>query len=147
LAALYRGGILHDIGKIAMPDSILMKPGKLTTEEFEVMKGHTMIGERLCGGLRVLARVRPIVRSHHERLDGSGYPDGLGGADVPKLAQIIGIVDVFDAITTWRPYKEAKSIVEAIETLESEVQRGWRDRSLVREFVALVRDGEHLKNV
>jgi putative two-component system response regulator len=141
LAALHRGGFLHDIGKIAMPDAILQKPGALTPDEYARMKTHSVVGERLCGTLRVLARVRPIVRHHHERLDGSGYPDGLCGDQIPKLAQIIGVVDVFDALTTWRPYKEPVSAAEALRELEREAARGWRDPMLVREFDALVRSG------
>ena len=103
ITALVRGGFLHDIGKVGVPDAILLKAGRLTPPEYEVMKRHTAIGERLCGELRALRRVRPIVRHHHERLDGSGYPDGLRGDAIPLVAQIIGIVDVFDAITTSRP--------------------------------------------
>src|SRR5205085_6779050 len=79
LATLRRGGILHDIGKVGIPDSVLLKAGPLTADEYDVMKTHTLIGHRLCGELRSLRSVRPIVRSHHERLDGSGYPDGLAG--------------------------------------------------------------------
>jgi CheY-like chemotaxis protein len=100
VAALARGGILHDVGKIGIPDAVLLKPGPLTAEEFELIKQHTTIGERFCCGLGSLTSVRPIVRHHHERLDGSGYPDGLRGDATPLLAQIMGIVDVFDALTT-----------------------------------------------
>ena len=106
-SALDRGGYLHDVGKVGIPDAILLKPGRLTPEEFAVMQQHTVIGDRLCGELRSLRSVRPIVRHHHERLDGSGYPDGLRGDAIPLLAQIIGIVDVFDAITTNRPHMAA----------------------------------------
>jgi putative two-component system response regulator len=135
LVALTKGGYFHDIGKIAIPDSILLKPGKLTPEEFERMKQHTVIGERLCGDLRALHDVRPIVRHHHEHLDGSGYPDGLSGDDVPLLAQIIAIVDVFDAITTDRPYRLALSKQTAFTALRDEVARGWRDAELVETFI------------
>ena len=93
-----------------------------------------MIGDRLCGNLRVLHRVRPIVRHHHERLDGSGYPDGLSGDAVPLLAQIISIVDLYDAMTTTRPYRRAMSRAEALEELNNEVRRGWRRRDLVDAF-------------
>ncbi len=137
IAALHRGGFLHDIGKVGIPDGILLKPTALTAEEYEVMKQHTLIGDRLCGELRSLRRVRPIVRHHHERLDGSGYPDGLGGSQIPLLAQIMGIVDVFDALTTARPYKSAVSAARAYEALEIEVRRGWRHLDLVRRFVQL----------
>jgi putative two-component system response regulator len=141
IAALQRGGVLHDIGKIAIPDAILNKPGPLTDAEYARMKEHAEIGDRLCGNLRVLARVRPIVRHHHERLDGSGYPDGLQGAAVPKLAQIIGVVDVFDAMTTARPYKPALPVANAVEQLRVEVERGWRDARLVDAFIELIGGG------
>jgi putative two-component system response regulator len=135
---LRRGGILHDVGKVALPDSVLIKPGPLTPDEVHVMRQHTVVGDRLCSSLRSLARVRGIVRHHHERLDGSGYPDGLSGDAVPFLAQIIGIVDVFDALTTVRPYKGAFSLGDAVIELEREVARGWRRADLVRPFVAMV---------
>lgn len=139
LAALERGGMLHDIGKVAIPDSILLKPSPLTREEFEQMKLHTIIGDRMCSELRLLRNVRPIVRHHHERLDGTGYPDGLRGRNVPLLAQIIGIVDVFDALTVVRPYRQPLSRTNAFEELEAEARRGWRDAALVGEFIALCR--------
>jgi putative two-component system response regulator len=135
VAALSRGGTLHDIGKIGVPDAILLKPAPLTTEEFEQMKLHTIIGDRICSELRLLRRVRPIVRHHHERLDGSGYPDGLRGSEVPLLAQIIGVVDVFDALTTVRPYKPALTADQAFEELHREARKGWRDAALVDELV------------
>jgi putative two-component system response regulator len=141
LAALHRGGYLHDIGKIAVSDAILMKPGPLTPAEYDLMKEHAVVGERLCGTLRALTRVRPIVRHHHERLDGSGYPDGLRGSDVPFLAQIVGIADVYDALTTIRPYKPAFSHDVALEQLDREVTLGWRDRALVDEFTAALQSG------
>ncbi len=137
VAALARGGYLHDIGKVGIPDAILLKPGRLTRAEYDVMKLHASIGDRLCGELRSLRRVRPIVRHHHERIDGSGYPDGLRGDAIPLLAQITGIVDVFDALTTARPYKEALSIAAACDELRDEVSRGWRRSDLVEVFIDL----------
>jgi putative two-component system response regulator len=139
--ALERGGILHDVGKIGLPDGILLKPGPLTAGEFETMKQHTVIGDRLCSELRLLRAVRPIVRHHHERLDGSGYPDGLSGGDVPLLAQIMAVVDIFDALTTARPYKQAHGAPRAFEELTAEARRGWRDAALVDELVALHAEG------
>ena len=137
LSALARGGFLHDIGKVGVPDAILLKPGRLTPEEFAVMRQHTVIGDRLCGELRSLRRVRPIVRHHHERLDGSGYPDGLRGDAIPLLAQIIGVVDVFDALTNERPYKVALPIDWAYQELIRETERGWRSRELVDALIRL----------
>jgi putative two-component system response regulator len=139
IAALERGGFLHDIGKVGIPDQILLKPGRLTEREFAEMKQHTVIGDRLCGELKSLRRVRPIVRYHHERLDGTGYPDGLKGRSVPLLAQIMGIVDVFDALTTERPYKSALPAERAYEELVIEADRGWRDSALVQALIGLGR--------
>lgn len=136
LAVLGRGGYFHDIGKIALPDAILLKPDALTPYEFERVKEHPVVGDRLCGDLRSLHRVRTIVRHHHERLDGSGYPDGLSGDDIPLLAQIIGVVDVYDAMTTTRPYRAARSSEQALEELAREVKRGWRRPDLVEAFTA-----------
>jgi putative two-component system response regulator len=140
-ATLRRGAYFHDIGKVAIPDALLLKPGPLTAEEYGRMKQHTIIGERLCQDVRVLRPVRSIVRSHHELLDGSGYPDGLRGDAIPILAQVIGIVDVFDAITRARPYKPALSHDVACRELERDVQRGRRAASLVDVWVSLVRGG------
>jgi putative two-component system response regulator len=141
LAALHRGGFLHDVGKVGVSDALLLKPTRLSPSEYEQVKQHPVIGDRLCGELRSLRRVRPIVRHHHERLDGSGYPDGLGGDSIPLLAQIMGIVDVYDAATTDRPYKPAKPPERAYEELLSEADKGWRRRDLVEAFIALCRSG------
>jgi putative two-component system response regulator len=119
-----------------------LKKGKLTPEEYEVMKGHAVTGDRLCGDLKLLRLVRPIVRYHHERMDGSGYPDGLTGDASPLLAQIMGIVDVYDALTTDRPYRGALSSEAAVAELESEAQRGLHRAELVREFATACRHGE-----
>jgi putative two-component system response regulator len=134
LVTLERGGYFHDIGKIAWPDAILQKTTALTPEEYAKVKEHPVIGDRLCGDLRVLHPVRPIVRHHHERLDGSGYPDGLAHDAVPLLAQIIGVVDVFDALTTDRSYHRAVSPEAAFAILREEVTRGWRSADLVDAF-------------
>ena len=106
LTALYRGGYLHDIGKIGIPDAILFKRGPLTSEEWEVMRSHPVRGEEICRPMRSLAPVLPIIRSHHERWDGSGYPDGLAGEDIPLLARILQVADIYDALTSERPYKQ-----------------------------------------
>ena len=141
LQVLERGAYLHDIGKIGIPDALLLKPGRLTTDEYARMKSHTVIGDQLCGQSRLLGRIRPIVRHHHERLDGSGYPDALEGDDIPLLAQIIGIVDVFDALTTDRPYKPASTVRAAHEELRREASRGWRHPDLLDVFIRLTLDG------
>ena len=137
VAALFRGGYLHDVGKVGIPDELLLKTGRLSESEYRRIKDHPVIGDRLCGELRSLRQVRPIVRHHHERLDGSGYPDGLQGDAIPLLAQIMGIVDVYDAITTTRPYKPAATAEHAYDELMREVARGWRSRELVEAFIAL----------
>jgi putative two-component system response regulator len=141
LQSLGRGGYFHDIGKISLPDSILLKETALTPLEFERVKEHPVVGDRLCGDLRALHRVRPIVRHHHERLDGSGYPDGLRGDDIPLLAQIIGVVDVYDAMTTTRPYRIALAAEVALAELEQAVHRGWHRADLVEAFIATRRSG------
>ncbi len=141
IAVLHRGGFLHDIGKVGVPDAVLFKPGPLAAEEYERIKQHTVIGDRLCGELRSLQRVRSIVRHHHERLDGSGYPDGLTGDVIPLLAQIMSIVDIYDALTTARPYKPAFPSAQAYEEMRREAKKGWRRTDLVEAFIALVGDG------
>ena len=141
LKVLRLGGYLHDVGKIGIPDSVLQKPGKLTEAEFEVMKGHSIIGERLCGNLRSLQAVRPILRSHHERLDGSGYPDGLRGDEVPLLAQIVSIADGYDAMTTTRPYRKSLPAEHAYRELRIEAVKKVRNPVLVESFIALAQEG------
>jgi putative two-component system response regulator len=138
LAALTAGGVLHDIGKVGIADAILLKPGRLTEAEYDEMKRHTLIGDHLCGTLKSLRAVRPIVRHHHEHFDGSGYPDGLRGDATPLLAQIMGMVDVFDALTSARPYRPALTLVDACRALEEEAARGWRNPDLVQRFLPLV---------
>lgn len=141
LNALHLGGYLHDVGKIGIPDSILLKPSPLTAEERRIMEGHTVIGETLVAELRSLERVRVIVRHHHERMDGSGYPDGLAGAAFPIEAQIMSIVDGFDAIVTDRPYRAARTDQQACNELVAEAACGWKDPALVQEFITLVENG------
>lgn len=120
---------------------MLLKPGPLTPDEYEVIKQHTVVGDRLCGELRSLRNVRPIVRHRHERLDGSGYLDGLREEAIPLLAQIMGIVDVFDALTTDRQYRAALPFARAAEDLRLEVARGWRCGDLVAAFLDQVDRG------
>src|SRR3982074_1823806 len=141
LVALRRAGIVHDVGKIAIPDAILLKPGRLTPEEWRIIREHSVIGERICAPLKSFRHVLPIIRHHHEKLDGSGYPDGLQGAAIPVTARVLQIVDVYDALTTDRPYKKAFSITDALQTLKQEVAKGWWDPHIFDQFERLVRNG------
>ena len=134
---LRRAGYLHDIGKIGIPDAVLLKPGRLTDEEWTVMRTHVEIGVNICSPLRSLRAVLPVIRHHHEHQDGSGYPDGLKGDEVPLLARIFQIVDVFDALTNDRPYRKAVSPREAIEIIRKETREGWWDHRVVDEFATL----------
>ena len=138
ITALRRAGIVHDVGKIAVPDAILLKPGRLTEEEWKVVRQHPVVGERICAPLKSFRLVLPIIRHHHEKLDGSGYPDGLRGDAIPITARVIQIVDVFDALTTDRPYKKAFSTADALQTMREELAKGWWDRSIFEEFERLV---------
>lgn len=138
ILALQRGGYLHDIGKISIPDRILFKAGPLTKEEWDVMKSHPERGERICANLRSLASVLPIIRSHHERWNGSGYPDGLAGSDIPLLAQVLQLADIYDALTTARPYKRAFTSEEAVGIMRDETAKGWRDPELMKVFSDLL---------
>ena len=137
LLALYRGGYLHDIGKVGIPDSILFKPGKLTPQEWFVMRSHTTRGVDICRHLRSLDSVVPIIRHHHERWDGSGYPDGLRGEQIPLMARVLQIADIYDALTSPRPYKQAFSPAKALRVIRDETDRGWRDPAVVRLFGTL----------
>ena len=138
LVALHRGAFLHDVGKVGTPDVILLKPGRLTQSEREMMQQHTVIGYRLCGEMRSLEDVRPIVRHHHERPDGTGYPDQLAGDRIPLLARILNVVDSYDALTTERAYKAALSPAEAFRELREEAAKGWKFPALVEELKAAV---------
>jgi putative two-component system response regulator len=142
LVALRRGGVIHDLGKVGVPDHIVQKPGPLSAEEWVLMKKHPEIGERICQPLRSFGLVLPIIRHHHEKMDGSGYPDGLKNGAIPLLARILTTVDVYDALTTDRPYRAALSPDQAFEIIGGEVQRGWWDGDLVTEMQGLVRETE-----
>ena len=138
LIALRRGGIIHDIGKVAVPDQILLKPGPLTPEERKVMQRHTVVGAGICSPLKSFRSVVPIIRHHHEKIDGSGYPDGLKGDAVPLTARILQTVDIYDALTTDRPYRKAMAPDRALGLMREEVKRGWWDGALVDELEAMV---------
>jgi cyclic di-GMP phosphodiesterase len=137
LLALYRGGYLHDVGKVGIPDSILFKPDKLTGSEWVIMRSHSARGEEICRHLKSLGPVLPIIRHHHERWDGSGYPDGLVGEQIPQLARILQIADIYDALISPRPYKPAFSPEAALHLIEEETRRGWRDPEIVDLFFRL----------
>jgi putative two-component system response regulator len=134
LMAIYRGGYLHDIGKVGIPDSILFKPGKLTAEEWVVMRSHSARGEDICRHLESLRPVLPVIRHHHERWDGSGYPDNLKGEQIPLTARVLQVADIYDALTSPRPYKPALPAAQALRILEEEAGRGWRDPKVVKTF-------------
>ncbi|HEU4927229.1 MAG TPA: HD-GYP domain-containing protein [Vicinamibacterales bacterium] len=136
LRALEAAALLHDVGKIGIPEHILNKPGKLTTEEYEVMKGHVAIGTEILSGIVFPFPVVPIVKCHHESWDGTGYPGGLRGEEIPLAARILTVVDCFDAVTSVRPYRGALSTTEAFEILRS--RRGTMyDPRVVDAFIAL----------
>lgn len=136
--ALRRAGVVHDIGKIGVPEHILTKQDSLTEEEWAVMKLHPVTGERICSPLKSFHLVLPIIRHHHEKLDGSGYPDGLKGDKIPLTARVLQVTDIYDALVTDRPYRKALGHDEAIQTLRDEARRGWWDRALIDEFEALI---------
>lgn len=139
IVALRIGGVVHDIGKVAVPDAILLKPGPLTPEEWTVMREHPVIGARICEGLKSFKLVVPIIRHHHEKMNGQGYPDKLIRNDIPRTARVLQIVDIFDALTTERPYKAAMTDDAALQIMQEEVGKGWWDPDYFREFEAIVR--------
>ena len=139
LRALDRGGVLHDIGKVGIPDPVLFKPGPLDPGEWAIMRKHPVIGDEMVAPLRSLQDVRPIIRHHHERWDGSGYPDGLAGRDIPLTARILQIVDAYDALRSERPYKRNFTEDEAIAMLNDECSRGLWDPNLLDEALDMFR--------
>ncbi len=134
IVALRRGGYLHDLGKIAVPDEILKKGSDLTPAEWEIMKQHPVTGEKICRPLRSLRLVLPIIRHHHEHSDGSGYPDGLRAGEIPLLPRILQVVDIYDALRTARPYKPALGHEQAALTMRAEARSGLWDQELVSDF-------------
>jgi putative two-component system response regulator len=134
LLAVERAGLFHDIGKIAVRDAVLLKPGRLEPAEMEEMRRHPIAGRELLAGMKSLAWGLPIVYHHHERLDGSGYPDGIAGEAIPITARVTTIADVFDALTTARVYRRALKREEALGIMLEEARKGWWDRRLLDEL-------------
>jgi putative two-component system response regulator len=143
LRALRLGGYLHDLGKIAVPDSVLLKRGPLDAAEREHIRAHPAAGADLILGLKSMEKVRPIMRYHHERWNGSGYPEGLSGEAIPLGARIIGVVDVYDALHTERPYKPALSHAESVSILIRETDAGYWDPRVVATFLEALRGFSH----
>jgi putative two-component system response regulator len=141
ITALRRAGIVHDIGKVVVPDAILLNPDALSPEDMEIMKKHPVVGENICRPMRAFRLVLPIIRHHHERADGSGYPDGLRGSEIPVTAAILQLVDVYDALTTSRPYRQASTPHGALEIMADEAARGWWDRDLFAAFRDMITNG------
>lgn len=135
-------GIVHDIGKVGVPESILNKPGKLTDEEYDIIKKHTEIGETILKPLGSLKECIEPIKHHHEKLDGSGYPDGLKGEEIPLETRIIGVADIFDALHSDRPYRSRMPLSSIEEIIMNDVRRGCLDGKVVKELFDMVRSGE-----
>ncbi len=142
LKILGHGGLLHDVGKVSIPDSILLKPGQLTPEEFEIMKSHPMVGYTICERLRSAKDALPLIRHHHEKLNGDGYPDGLKGDEIPMLVRVITIVDIYDALTSRRSYKDAWSNERTFKVMHEEVKKGWWDGAVLEAWEKAINSGE-----
>jgi len=141
LLILNKSSLLHDIGKIGIADNVLNKTGKFTTEEYVSIKEHPVKGEEICKNLRLDPKVLSIIRSHHEKIDGSGYPDGLKGDQIGKLTRIVTIADIFNALTTNRPYRGTKSNEETISILLQETGEGKLDSSIVNCLINILKTG------
>lgn len=140
LGALRLGGFLHDLGKITVPDAVLLKPGPLGADEWRLIREHPDVGDRLAAPMRTLGLVRPIIRHHHERMDGHGYPDKLVGEEIPFLARVMSVVDVYDALRTRRPYKAALDEAESLQLLYEGARTGQLDPGVVRVFIEIRRE-------
>lgn len=142
LATLKTGALVHDVGKVAIPDHILNKPGRLTAEEMDIVKRHPLVGYDILKPLRTFRRVLPIVRWHHERPNGTGYPDGLSGGDFPLLPRIMAVADVFDAISSDRPYRKTVPLPKCREILARAAEEGDLDPELVSILCAILDEGD-----
>jgi putative two-component system response regulator len=141
LSALDRAGYLHDIGKVAIPGAVISKSERLSPREMEIIQSHCVLGERLCQDVAALKPVLPIIRHHHERADGTGYPDRLRGQEIPILAQIFSIPDIYDALRMWRPYRPPMNQAQAVDIMRQEVMRGYWNRLIFETFVDQVLPG------
>jgi putative two-component system response regulator len=137
---VYMGGVLHDVGKIAIRDAILLKPGPLDDSEWGVMRTHPVEGERICQPLKSTSPVLPTIRHHHERFDGTGYPDGLAGESIPLSARLVSIADSWDAMTSNRIYRASLGEAEARRRLEAGAGAQW-DATLIRRYLTLIDNG------
>ena len=142
LRVLSQGALMHDLGKIGIPDDILKKPGDLDESEFEIIKQHPMMTSEILDTLETSDHFAAIARSHHERWDGTGYPDGLNGEDIPLLARIVAIADAWDAMTSNRVYRDAMNENIALDIFEREQDSGQWDPYLVGKFINLIRQGK-----
>jgi putative two-component system response regulator len=133
-----KAGILHDIGKICLSESILNKPGPLTEEEADLIKTHAVLGEEICKPLVSMKKILPAIRHHHERWDGQGFPDGLAGHAIPLIARVLSIVDSFDAMVSVRPYRDKKSMRKTLEIMQLEQFNGQWDSELLIYFIEMM---------
>jgi putative two-component system response regulator len=133
-----RGALFHDLGKIVIPDAILRKPGALTAEERAIIEEHPVVGNDLLSPMKTMRKTLPVVYHHHERLDGSGYPEGISGSAIPMTVRIVTIADIFDALTTDRAYRGALRVDTAFEILAEGVQKGWWDHDAVALLKAVI---------
>lgn len=136
-------GLLHDIGKIAVRESIFLEPNELESDKFELVKSHPVVGERICSPISYLKPVLPFIRHHHEHFDGSGYPDGLAGKDIPLGARILAVADAFDALTSDRPYRDAFNQKKAVEILHEGAGKQW-DPRLVELFCKIIEEDKNV---
>jgi len=137
LDTLRIGGLVHDVGKLGIPDAILSKPGLLDLEETRIVEQHPIVGEQMCRPVKSFRHVLPLIRHHHERMNGTGYPDRLSGEQIPLLVRIIQIADICDALTSDRSYRQTLPIPNALVVLYEEANRGWLDEGLVNQFAAI----------
>ena len=138
LQTLKKAGVLHDIGKIGFSEQILRKPNKLTEDETNIIRKHPLIGESICRPLLSMQNVLPAIRSHHERWDGTGYPDALRGDDIPLIARILGILDSYDAMISIRPYRDKRTVEHVLSIIEKEQYDGQWDPELTGLFLQMI---------